>query len=77
MSFIKELPYNLTYNLKAKNIVEFMVDLGKKLNVKVCAECVEKKEQLEFFKNIGCDYVQGFLFSKPLPPENIKKKYLT
>ena len=77
MSFIKELPYNLTYNLKAKNIVEFMVDLGKKLNVKVCAEGIEKKEQLEFFKNIGCDYVQGFLFSKPLPPENIEKKYLT
>lgn len=42
-----------------------MVDLGKKLNVKVCAEGVEKKEQLEFFKNIGCDYVQGFLFTKP------------
>ena len=73
MSFIKELPYNS----KAKNIVEFMVDLGKKLNVKVCAEGIEKKEQLEFLKNIGCDYVQGFLFSKPLPPEKIEKKYLT
>ena len=54
-----------------------MVDLGKKLNVKVCAEGIEKKEQLEFLKNIGCDYVQGFLFSKPLPPEKIEKKYLT
>jgi len=43
MSFIKELPYNLTYNLKAKNIVEFMVDLRKKLNIKVCAEGIKKK----------------------------------
>ena len=72
MSFIKELPYNS----KAKNIVEFMVDLGKKLNVKVCAEGIEKKEQLEFLKNISCDYVQGFLFNKPLPQEEIEKKYL-
>jgi len=69
MSFIKELPYNLTYNLKAKNIVEFMVDLRKKLNIKVCAEGI-KKRQLEFLKNISCDYVQGFLFNKPF----LKKK---
>ena len=59
MSFIKELPYNLTYNLKAKNIVEFMVDLRKKLNIKVCAEGIEKKEQFEFFKNIGLRLCSG------------------
>ena len=46
-----------------------MVDLRKKLNIKVCAEGI-KKRQLEFLKNISCDYVQGFLFNKPF----LKKK---
>ncbi|RKX59724.1 MAG: hypothetical protein DRP29_04010 [Thermodesulfobacteriota bacterium] len=70
ISFIKELPYNQ----KVRRIVEFIVELGKKLKVKICAEGVEKKEQLEFLKNIGCDYVQGFLLGKPRSQKEIENR---
>lgn len=70
ISFIKELPHNQ----KVRRIVEFIVELGKKLKVKICAEGVEKKEQLEFLKNIGCDYVQGFLLGKPRSQKEIEKR---
>ncbi|MCS7203684.1 MAG: EAL domain-containing protein [Thermodesulfovibrio sp.] len=72
ISFIREIPQNQ----KAKNIVEFIVELGKKLNVIVCAEGVEKVEQLEFLKEIKCDLVQGFLLERPLPASEIEKKYI-
>jgi EAL domain-containing protein (putative c-di-GMP-specific phosphodiesterase class I) len=37
--------------------------------VKVAAEGVETKEQLEMLRQQGCNYIQGFLFSKPVPAE--------
>ncbi|MCJ7856240.1 EAL domain-containing protein [Lachnospiraceae bacterium NSJ-143] len=40
---------------------------SKKLGVQVVAEGIETHEQLEFLKNVGCDYIQGYIYSKPLP----------
>ncbi|EQE88817.1 EAL domain-containing protein [Clostridioides difficile] len=34
--------------------------------MKVTAEGIEELEQVEFLKNVGCDYIQGYVFSKPL-----------
>jgi EAL domain-containing protein (putative c-di-GMP-specific phosphodiesterase class I) len=33
----------------------------------VIAEGIEHRDQLEFLRDMGCDYIQGFLFSKPMP----------
>ncbi len=46
-----------------QNLVQGIHSLGKSIIV----EGVEDKEQLEFIKNCGCEYIQGFVFSKPLP----------
>lgn len=50
-------------------ILETIITLAKKLNIKTIAEGVETKEQFEVLKELGCDYFQGFLFAKPMPEE--------
>jgi diguanylate cyclase (GGDEF)-like protein/PAS domain S-box-containing protein len=50
-------------------IVRTIVTLGHALGVNVVAEGVETAEQLEYLMSVGCDVLQGFLFSKPLPTE--------
>jgi EAL domain-containing protein (putative c-di-GMP-specific phosphodiesterase class I) len=42
------------------------IEIGHELNMSVIAEGVETSEQLEFLKAVGCDLVQGYLFSRPL-----------
>lgn len=69
ISFIK----NLTKSKKDLIVVETIIDFAKKLNLKTVAEGVEKKEQVEILKNLGCDYLQGYYFSKPLSPDEFKK----
>ena len=48
------------------------IQLCKDLNIKVVAEGVENKRQLEILKSLDTDYVQGYVFSAALPPEKIK-----
>lgn len=50
-------------------IVEAIITLGKGLNLNVVAEGVETEELKELLKHLGCKYIQGYLFSKPLPVE--------
>lgn len=54
---------------KAEKIVESVIDLASKLNMKIVAEGVETREQVEFLKTTNCDMVQGYVFSKPLKLE--------
>ncbi len=54
-----------------KDVVESIIFLAKKLNMKVIAEGVETKEQFELLKNMNCDYFQGYLFYKPIPEDEL------
>ncbi len=56
-------------DLKTKSITKSTIYLSKELNIKTIAEGVETAEQFELLKSFGCDYFQGYLFSKPLPEE--------
>ncbi|AWB10398.1 PAS domain S-box-containing protein/diguanylate cyclase (GGDEF) domain-containing protein [Thermodesulfobium acidiphilum] len=60
-----------------KKVVEAIIFLAKKLNIKTIAEGVETIEQFEILRNIGCDYFQGFLFSKPLPQADFEDFIIT
>jgi diguanylate cyclase (GGDEF)-like protein len=52
-------------------IVGMVVNLAHTLGMEVVAEGVETTEQAALLKEMGCDLAQGFLFSKPLPPEEV------
>lgn len=58
---------NLTIDSTDMVICEAMILMAHKLGIKVIAEGIESEEQLQLLKQAGCDYGQGFLFSKPLP----------
>lgn len=77
LNLLKQLPINILKIdksfidgiLKSSNdtiIVISTIQLGHNLGLKVIAEGVETKEQLAFLKEHGCDYAQGYYFSKPL-----------
>jgi len=63
IAFIREVTSNPQDAAIAKTIIE----LAHSLNLQVIAEGVETPEQLAFLKANGCDQVQGYLFSRPLP----------
>lgn len=55
------------------HIVELIINMCHHLGMKVVAEGVETESQLNFLKNAGCDYIQGYYFSKPLPEAEFKE----
>ncbi|WP_091204536.1 EAL domain-containing protein [Oribacterium sp. WCC10] len=61
-------------NVKNEGIVRKIIEMAEQLGVDTLAEGVETEEQLEFLKDIGCDKVQGFLYSAPNPLDEIIKR---
>ncbi len=53
------------------NIISSIISLGKSLNYSVIAEYVEKEEQKHILHELGCDSYQGYLFSVPLPYDDV------
>lgn len=72
----KEFFENLENNKRAQIIIETIIDMCKKLNILTVAEGIETKEQVEFLKKIGCDIIQGYYFSQPIPVEEFENRYL-
>lgn len=57
---------------KSRDVIACLIELAKKLNVRTVAEGIEEQEQLDYLREIGCDLVQGYIFSKPLPPKEFE-----
>ncbi len=53
-------------------LIELIIDIADYLSVPVIAEGVETEEQMKTLRDMGCDLVQGFYFSKPVPPEEFE-----
>lgn len=58
-------------NDEDKAIIKTIVSLGKSLNLSLIAEGVEEESHVEFLRSLGCDEIQGYWFSKPVPPEQL------
>lgn len=71
-SFVSELPHN---DGNAA-IVDAVVTLSRRLNLRVIAEGIEEVEQLRFLQNVGCDAGQGFLFSPAVSADEFVRQAL-
>ena len=56
----------------SKKYVATIISIGHLMNFDVISEGVEEDAQLETLKSIGCDYIQGFIWGRPLPPDEVK-----
>lgn len=64
MAFVR----NIEHSERDFKLVEAVLDIARYLEVPVVAEGVENKKQLEMLRNAGCQLIQGYYFSRPLPP---------
>jgi EAL domain-containing protein (putative c-di-GMP-specific phosphodiesterase class I) len=82
LSYLKQFPIdslkidqafvrNLEQDEDDKNIVAAIIDLAQHLNLKTIAEGVETEGQWQLLKQMKCDYIQGYYFSKPNRPEQL------
>ena len=56
-------------------IVSEVIDLAKKLNMKIVAEGIESREQVDFLTEQECDLIQGYFYAKPMPVAEFAQKY--
>lgn len=86
LHYLKDLPVdelkidrsfisNIDADFNNKKIVEMIIMLGHQLNLTTVAEGIETEDQYNILKDINCDRVQGYLFSKPVPIKKIESIY--
>ena len=68
-SFVKDV----VENKDSQAIVDSILSMANNLGLKTVAEGIETEAQYEYFKNRGANYFQGYLLSRPIPPEEFKK----
>lgn len=87
LSYLKSLPIDtikidksfiddINHPKHKGSLAKVIIDMGHNMNFVVIAEGVETKEQVEFLQNHECEIVQGYYYSKPLPPDELEKLYL-
>ncbi|MDE1989403.1 MAG: EAL domain-containing protein [Betaproteobacteria bacterium] len=67
--------HNLGADVSSQALCEAMIMMAHKLGLAVIAEGVETEEQLAFLRASGCDYAQGYYFSKPLTAEAFESRF--
>ena len=60
-------------NFGGNRLIEHTISLAKELGIHVTAEGVENEDQVDFLNDVGCDSIQGFYFSKPVPTLEFEK----
>ena len=84
LSYLNDIPANLlkidktfvdgvNSSEQSKQYVAAIISLGHIMGYKVISEGVEENDQLEILKQIGCDYIQGFIWGRPLMQNDVEK----
>jgi len=72
MGFLRETENHI----RSRVILNSIINMSRKLGMQVVSEGVEKQEQIEVLKEMGCDFFQGYFFSKPIKVEDFEKRYM-
>ncbi|MGZ3241709.1 MAG: EAL domain-containing protein, partial [Burkholderiaceae bacterium] len=67
---------NLTHESNDMALIEAIIVMAHKLGIKVIAEGVETAEQRKLLLAAGCDYAQGYLYSRPIPADEFEELFL-
>ena len=57
-------------------VLRLVIELARELGILCLAEGAEKKEQIDRLRSLGCDVVQGYYYSRPIPIEEFENRYL-
>ncbi|WP_164549006.1 putative bifunctional diguanylate cyclase/phosphodiesterase [Amphritea opalescens] len=73
LSYLKDLPFDVLKIDKSfmpanTTIASTIIAMGHELNMEIIAEGIESQDCYEYLKNLNCQYGQGYLFQKPVPP---------
>lgn len=58
-------------------VIRNTISMAKDLHMKVVAECIETREQVEFLCSVGCDIIQGYYYAKPMSVDQFESRYLS
>lgn len=61
---------------REKVLIRHIVETARELDMEVIAEGVETRGYVEFLKKLGCDYIQGYVFYKPMPVEEFEERFV-
>lgn len=73
MKFLQNLKTAEADNGKGEKILISVIRMAKWLEIPSIVEGVETQKQIDFLKSIGCEYVQGFYYAKPMPVDEYEK----
>ena len=87
LSYLKDLPVDelkidrsfvsdIGADVDSDAMVQAIIRIGQGLQLRVVAEGVERQEPVSFLAANGCDALQGFYFSRPLPPEELERQFV-
>ena len=82
LAYLKRFPLNtlkidrsfiqdITHNIDDREITKAIIAMGQNLELKVLAEGVETEGQFDILRDSGCDYIQGYYFSRPMPASDM------
>ena len=63
-------------NSRSQIVAKAVIDICRRLGSRVTAAGVETQDQLNMLKELGCEYVQGTLFNKPITIDTFEARYL-
>ncbi len=67
-----DMKFMSSFDAKSKDIVVSIIEMAKKIGIQTLAEGVETQEQYDFLRSIGCEKVQGYFVSKPIPSAELE-----
>jgi diguanylate cyclase (GGDEF)-like protein/PAS domain S-box-containing protein len=71
MKIDRQLIRNISESEAQRKLVHSIIDIGKSQDIEVCAEGVETLEQARILASLGCDYLQGYYFAKPMSGQHL------